>query len=48
MTDKKSSSPAKVKVVMTVNSHNFARGAEVEVSKKVADRLIANNQARKA
>jgi hypothetical protein len=45
--DKKSDS-GKVKLVMTVSSHNLPRLSEVEVDKETADRLIANGQAREA
>lgn len=49
MTDKKkASTPSKVTVVMSVNSHGHDRNEKVEVSREVADRLIANHQAREA
>lgn len=43
-----SNADAKVEVVMTVASHNVPRGKKVKVDRKTAERLIANNQARKA
>lgn len=48
MTDTEKAAAKGVKVVMAVASHNLARGAEVTVDKKTAERLIANSQARPA
>lgn len=48
MADQKRPEPAKVKVVLTVPTQNAARGEKLTVDADVAERLIANNQARPA
>lgn len=48
MADDKPKSSGKVTVILTVPTQNAARGDKLEVDKKTADRLVANNQARRA
>jgi len=45
--EKKAEKPSKVKVVLVVPTQNASRGDVVSVEADVADRLVANNQARR-
>lgn len=47
MTDAAEKKPATVKVVLIVPTNRANRRDVLEVDKKTADRLVANNQARR-